>query len=142
MGEKVTLASGQPVEVHPAAKQATIERDTFAALAGWDFEGDGEHRVPWDFDRVKRECVERQHEDADLTQSVPGNSGGVEEANLRGRAIEMIKTWDGLEEEGLPEKIASELERIGSMSTTTALRDCWNRAADVARRFTKAGGEN
>lgn len=35
----------------------------------------------------------------------------------------------------LVEKIAAELERLGSMSTTTQVRECWNRAADVARRF-------
>jgi hypothetical protein len=62
--ETVTLASGEPVQVHPAAKQATVERDVFAVLAGWNFEGDGEHRVTWDFERVKRQCVELQHEDA------------------------------------------------------------------------------
>jgi len=33
------------------------------------------------------------------------------------------------------ELIAQELERYGSMSTSRQLRDCWNRAADVARRF-------
>lgn len=39
------------------------------------------------------------------------------------------------ERKGLAEAIAAELERIGTMSTTITLRECWNRAADVARRF-------
>lgn len=71
-GGTVTLGSGEPVEVCcDEAKQAVIERDHFAVLAGWNFEGDGEHRIPWDFERVKSEVVALQHED---TQS--GNSGG------------------------------------------------------------------
>ena len=61
--ERIELGSGEPVDVHPAAKQATEERDAFAVLAGWDYESYGEHGIPWDFERVKQECLERQRED-------------------------------------------------------------------------------
>lgn len=62
---EVTLATGQPYAVRsPEAEQLAQERDAFAVLAGWDFEGDGEHRIPWDFERVKKQVLERQHEDA------------------------------------------------------------------------------
>ncbi len=63
--DTVTLASGESVEVASAAeKQAITERDAFAVLAGWNFEGDGEHRTPWDFDRVRKACLALQYEDA------------------------------------------------------------------------------
>lgn len=63
--ETVTLASGEPVPAVPPVETRLItERDAFAVLAGWDFEGDGEHRIPWDFERVKKQCLEVQHEDA------------------------------------------------------------------------------
>jgi hypothetical protein len=60
--ETVTLSSGEPVSVPRVAAPAVSERDFFAVLAGWDYEGDGEHSIPWDFERVKRACLELQDE--------------------------------------------------------------------------------
>jgi hypothetical protein len=40
------------------------ERNKFAELAGWDFESDSEEGLGWEFERIKKQCVERQHEDS------------------------------------------------------------------------------
>jgi len=61
---EVTLGSGEKVRVPPEVAPVVNERDTFAVLAGWNYEGDGEHGEPWDFERVKQSCLDVQHEDA------------------------------------------------------------------------------